>query len=219
MPGAWTVIEEYRGIDLLAFSAWVSAGNYARVGYEVKVSRSDMRSELMNPGKRTRNVEWCNEFYFAVPAGLLTDEELAWKEPAWTVEDWSRTRCPGVGGRQCRPYSSRSKRHYVRVPVPAVSRYRDDLEKSIICPTCGGKGSISKSRVEEESPILWVPADVGLIVVDGRGTRLVRRAPRRPEVAALSSGELGQLVRWISMRPDPRHYARHARDGLLRDCS
>jgi len=218
MPGAWTVLEEFRGIDLLAFSAWWSAGSCARVGYEVKVSRSDMRSELLNPIKRSRNVEWCNEFYFAVPAGMMTDEELSWKEPTWTPEDWTRKRCQGVGGRQCRPYRSGGKRHYVVVPVPAVSSYRDDLETSIVCPTCAGKGSVSRSRVEEESPTLWVPADVGLVVVDGRGTRVVRRSPRRQEVPVLGPHELGQLVRWVSMRPDPRHYVRHARVGL-RDSS
>ena len=49
MPEPWTVLEEWRGIDLLAISAWQSLGNYARIGYEIKVSRSDLRRELLKP--------------------------------------------------------------------------------------------------------------------------------------------------------------------------
>lgn len=202
MPDPWTIIEEWRGIDLLAISAWSSADNYARVGYEVKVSRADMRSELLNPAKRGRNVEWCNEFYFAVPAGLLTDDELAFDEPEWDEADWHGERCDGLYGQRCYPLRARRKTHYVRVPIPSTDWPRHD---HVPCPTCGGKGVLAKSRVEREAPTLWVPRDVGLIVVDGRGSRVVKPSPRRKQVPTLSAGELGQFVRWISMRPDPRH--------------
>lgn len=211
MPGPWTCIEEWRNIDLLAFSAWASQGKYARVGYEVKVSRSDLRSELLNPYKRAANVAWCNEFYLAVPKGLLTDDELAFDEPEWTPEDWQGERCPGFAGIRCAPLWRRrrhTKSHYVRVPTPTTNRW--DTHTSVVCPTCGGRGTTTASRVERDAPTLWVPRDVGLVVVDGRGSRLVRKSPRRTEVPALSVGELGQLVRWISMRPDPRHAARRA---------
>lgn len=208
MPGPWTVIEEWRGIDLLAFSAWSSAEKYARVGYEVKVSRGDMRSELLNPRKRAENVAWCNSFYFAVPVGLLTDDELAWQEPEWAPEDWHGERCPGYRGIACRRWSYRGKRHLVDVPVPYVG-YRLQGTEQITCPTCNGKGVVSPSRVEREAPTLWVPRDVGLVVVDGRGTRVVRASPKRKEVPALGPREVGQLVRWVSIRPDPRHAVRN----------
>lgn len=211
MPGAWTVIEEWRNIDLLAFSAWSSANNYARIGYEVKVSRADMRAELLNPGKRARNVAWCNAFYFAVPEGLLTEDEIGFTEPAWTLFDFTGERCPGFAGRACAPRFGR-KKHVVWVAKPTVSPWTE--HEYVVCPTCDGKGRVSEPRVLVEAPTLWVPRDVGLVTVNGRGTRLVKKAPHRKEVPALSPRELGQLIRWVSMRPDPRHYARHQRDGL-----
>jgi len=210
MPGAWTVIEEWRAIDLLAFSAWESIGKYARVGYEVKVSRSDMRSELLAPGKRARNVAWCNEFYIAIPAGLLTEEELAFEEPEWAPEDWIGEPCPGYLGKACRA-GWRRKTHFVEVPIPSTGWAKHDYVK---CPTCNGLGVTTVSRVEREAPTLWIPADVGLVVVDGRGTRVVKKSPRRKEVPALSRREVGQLVRWASMRPDPRHHPHRHADAL-----
>lgn len=204
MPGPWTVLEEFRGIDLLAISAWSSAESYARVGYEVKVGRGDLRYELLRPHKRAGNVAWCNAFYFAVPAGLLAEDEIAWAEPDWSESDWTGERCPGVGGRPCRPYAWRRKKHHVTVPIPTTDRY-GNREATIVCPTCGGKGVTSKSRVEREAPTCWIPKDVGLVVVDGRRARLVKKAPRRKEVPAPGPAELGALVRWTSMRPDPRH--------------
>jgi hypothetical protein len=206
-PGPWTVTEEYRGIDLLAVSAWASAGSYARVGYEVKVSRSDMRGELLRPGKRYLNVQWCNEFYFAVPSGLYRPEELEFEEPEWGPGDFHGPRCPGFAGVQCMPWGRGRKTHRVRVARPTTSRY--DLTQVVTCPTCGGKGSTGPSRVEEEAPTLWVPRDVGLVVVsEGGGSRCLKRALRRKEVPAPGAAELGQLVRWVSMRPDPRHRGR-----------
>lgn len=83
VPGPWTCIEELLGCDLIAFSAVRYPKNasrgacYPRVGYEVKVSRSDYRVELRNPDKRSLAVAQCHEFYFAVPAGLLKPEEKA----------------------------------------------------------------------------------------------------------------------------------------------
>lgn len=209
MPGPWTCIEEFRGIDLLAFSAWSTQEKYARVGYEVKVSRSDLRSELLNPGKRAHNVAWCNTFYLAVPKGLLTDEEIAWAEPEWPDGAFERERCPNYEGWR------RRKKCVEEVPVPRVlvERYENYRRgwshgawTEIPCRVCGGRGYLEKSLVEREAPTLWVPRDVGLMVVDGRGTRIVKKSPRRKEVPALSPNEVGTLVRWVSMRPDPRHH-------------
>lgn len=213
-PGAWTCIEEFNNIDLLAFSAWGSQGGYARIGYEVKVSRSDMRQELLKPSKRSRNVEWCNEFYFAVPKGLLKPEELAFEEPEVEPEAFVRERCPEAapshwmpGGRRREegpgPCHSGKREHLLIGPLAEHAFYRPHREYP--CQTCGGKGYMAKSLVEREWPTLWVPRDVGLIEVDGNGARCVKKAPKRKEVAALRPMDLGQLVRWVSFRPDPRH--------------
>lgn len=205
MPGAWTCIEEYRGIDLLAWSAWSSASSYGRIGYEVKVSRSDLRNELLNPHKRARNVEWCHEFYFVVPKGLLKIEEMTWKEPEWDPRDFVGEPCPGVLGNRCTT-SWRRKKHKVDVPIPVTGHVAlwGSGYATIVCPTCNGKGTASPSRVEQEAPTCWVPRDVGLVVVDKGRTEMVKRSPRR-RVPALTDRELGQLVRWVSVRPDPRH--------------
>lgn len=93
MPGQWTCIEEWIGIDLLALNAWQKADV---IGYEVKVSRSDLRRELLKPHKRARALAATTEFYFAVPAGLLSDEEVAYEEPEWEDGDFERTPCSGV---------------------------------------------------------------------------------------------------------------------------
>lgn len=227
MPGPWTCIEEWRGIDLLAFSAWssVSGGRLDRIGYEVKVSRSDLRRELLNPDKRTANVAWCNQFYFAVPRGLLTADELAYDEPDWDPGDFLRTPCRhSRGGAEYPAWGAspgrchKGKREALLVgPLPAphgwgtdhpYPRYRP--HESYRCDACGGKGHEGISRVERDAPTIWAPKDVGLIVVDGVGTHLVRKAPRRAAVPQLGPHELGQLVRFVSMRPDPRHQPRQS---------
>lgn len=160
IPGPWTCIEEWRGVDLLAFSVHSSPPSgrtcglsYIRVGYEVKVSRSDYRVELRRPEKRAAARAMCHEFYFAVPRGLLKPEEIA-----------------------------------------------------------EGSDHLPIERA------LYVPEDVGLVEVDGRGARVVRKSPVNRAPAApfrlgggnehrLGGGdrELHDFVRWVSARPDPRH--------------
>jgi len=79
---------------LLALSAWSSKGPPI-VGYEVKVSRSDYRREILNPNKRALAVSMCHAFYFAVPAKLLTAEEKAYIEPEhFKGEAFVRGKCP-----------------------------------------------------------------------------------------------------------------------------
>jgi hypothetical protein len=213
MPGPWTVIEEFRCIDLLAFSAWSSAQQFARVGYEVKISRSDLRRELLKPHKRTCNVEWCNEFYFAVPAGLLTPEEIAYEQPEWEPEDFNRTPCRySHRGADSPAWNddlgpcNKGKRETLLIGPLRKWDHHYRPRVHVQCDGCGGKGYAERSRVEQEAPTLWIPPDVGLVIVDGRGTRVVKKAPRRREVPMLSAGELGQLVRFVSMRPDARHH-------------
>jgi hypothetical protein len=232
------------------------------VGYEVKISRSDLRSELLNPAKRMEAVSRCTQFYIAVPSGLLKSEELEFKQPDWAMEDFQRQRCPGIPerrleghryrtfGGQCsnprvdlrgraRRYVPRDtpKGYTVKVPVPAVlgtlgmdalSPYQLELAiddqgfDRVPCPTCGGSGYTSKSRAELEAPYLWIPPDVGLIEVDGRGCHVAKPAPRNkfpklivgdvpsdaiPEDVRnrMQRQAVADIVRWASNRPDPRH--------------
>lgn len=136
MVGQWTCIEEWRNIDLLALNAWRGADV---IGYEVKVSRSDMRSELLRPDKRATAVAMTTEFYFAVPAGLLTPEEVAWEEPEWESADFARVGCVGVSEFGGPPYPNAghqrwggrcsweraARAHVVCAPVPEVIKVPD----------------------------------------------------------------------------------------------
>jgi hypothetical protein len=244
-PGEWTVIEEWERIDMLAWSAW---SGFKRIGYEVKVSRSDYRSELLKPDKRVHAMALVHEFYFAVPKGLLTDDEIAYEETLWDDGDFKRVKCPakctkvGKKHEHDRYLPRRGTLERARVPVPVVSRrpryYDGDLDwvrasaereglttdeyvarevdrcvgdelkrhgwTQRLCRTCGGKGYIKGSRVEREAPTLWVPNDVGLVEVDGRGCT-VRRAASSQSPRDLTNRELADLVRWCSYRGDPRH--------------
>lgn len=240
--GPWTTLEEFANIDLLAFSAWTSK-KPPIVGYEVKISRSDYRRELLNPSKRAYAVEGCWQFYMATPKGLLTKEEKGYVEPEH-FEDGSafvRESCPA------RCYRSKSNWHLEQrisdreisrrrktggeevVPVVmgdevCILRARHDMEKGtvvipagqpswvvggqgfrwVVCATCGGRGYLQKSVVEQEAPTLWIPADVGLVEVGDDGKcRTVRKAPVSQPTREL--GPIGRLVRWSSFRPDPRH--------------
>lgn len=163
VPGAWTCIEEWCGIDLLALCAHSNGGvrgcRYPRIGYEVKVSRADYRTELRKPHKRAAAVVMCHQFYFATPNGLLHSEEL-------------------LGGRQ--------------------------------------------TELGADGRNLHVPDDVGLVVVDGRGCRIVKEAPVTPEPEDIVGGYMAGIshfARWVSARPDPRHdgvveRARERRRGI-----
>lgn len=227
VPGAWTTIEEWLGIDLLAVSAHaspssgaVSGVRYPRVGYEVKVSRADYRREVLRPEKRTLAVSWCNAFFFAVPAGLLTAEEVAYVEPEWEPGDFNRAPCaasPGVVGAPgyrddpgpC--FKGRRETRFVG-PLTRGAYFRPNV--SVVCDRCGGRGYAEPSRVERDAPTLWIPRDVGLIAIDGRGCRIVRPSPIRKDVAAVfDPGHIAKLIRWVSARPDPRHLALGAREA------
>jgi hypothetical protein len=197
--GRWTTIREWQNIDLLALDAW-RAGDV--IGYEVKVSRSDMRSELLDPSKRARAVAMCTRFYFAVPAGMLTPAEREWQEPEWSPEDFVRAKCtnPGCtakivprGWHRSSPKPRGAKlrgtpREGVSVRLgyvtergehPAGGTYSHTIAVEACCAVCKGYGTTAKSRVEEVAPTLWVPRDVGLVAVGPRGCAVLREAPRR----------------------------------------
>lgn len=68
-----------RHLDALAMDLWPSRG-LAIHGIEVKVSRSDFRSEIKQPEKSEEIAEFCDYFWIAAPVGIVPIEELpkAW---------------------------------------------------------------------------------------------------------------------------------------------
>lgn len=74
--GEWVFWTEVFGIDAFAMRFWGSNAGRIRVAYEVKVSRSDFLAELRKPAKRQLGMALSHEFYFAVPKGLVSVEEV-----------------------------------------------------------------------------------------------------------------------------------------------
>lgn len=198
-PGQWTTIEEYYDIDMLAFAAWINPKpsvpnvgkkktKYPTVGYEIKVSRQDMRKELLAPQKRARGVAMCHQFYFAIPYNLMKKDELDFHEP----DEWGYRF--GAGWKNYAKYYDRTK-------CPKCNGWKN-LKKN--CKTCSGKGYTKRSVVEDTAPTLWLPKDVGLVVVNKSGIakEIIKAPVREPD---MSLWNIGTLVRHASFRPDKKH--------------
>lgn len=211
----WTVLEEWRQIDMIAFSAW---SKRKRIGYELKVSRQDYRKELLNPGKRAYGREVCDEFYFVVPAGLLHPGEIEFTEPPEFTESsaFERTTCDErhpmtSGSRSYTDFCDRGKvRQRIRYEGP--DGWPEYATAESCCLKCHGKGYLKKSLVERVAPTLWVPADVGLIEADGRGCVVTKPSPKK-KPRDFDNREVTDLIRWASSCPDPRHATVHRHEG------
>lgn len=68
----------------------------------------------------------------------------------------------------------------------------------------------------DDERTLWVPEDVGLVVVDGRGCRVAAPSPVRTEPAPIDGALFGICARYISSHPDPRHEGLVEADRALR---
>lgn len=71
--GGWIFLTEFeiegRRIDAYALGVWMGT-RYLAIGYEIKVNRGDLLSELRNPEKRAVAMRHCHQFYFVTPMGL-----------------------------------------------------------------------------------------------------------------------------------------------------
>lgn len=212
MPTPWTCIEEFMSIDLWCLAAWTKPApaspkcqTYPRIAIEVKVSRSDLKSELYKPSKRAKAWAFSDQFYIATPTGLLKEDEIAWKQPDYEPTDFVRLACPNG----CRKIRHREGTWYWKPSEPGGFR-----GSQMECDLCSGKTWVDKSRVEKEAPMVWIPPDVGLIEVDSIGCRFTKTAPVNTARQELSPAAVGQLARWISIRPDPFHAQLRAMKGL-----
>lgn len=62
-----------RTADAISMNLWKSRGLTLR-GFEVKVSRGDLRRELDDPAKAEGVARFCDEWWLVVPKGLVRDE-------------------------------------------------------------------------------------------------------------------------------------------------
>lgn len=231
MVGQWTCIEEWGGIDFLALNAWRKADV---IGYEVKVSRGDLRRELLKPHKRTRAREMTTRFFLAVPEGLLTPEEIAYSEPEWEPEDFERKPCPGVppfGGKDhhrsgrrlwhpyggmCRRYALGDRQRTVPVPVPDIVVQPDWMK-----PYDHESPEMFQLRVVQTHHYFRTEQRATCWTCDGRGylekSRVEREAPTcwvpRDVGLVVVTSQGVREVRRSPRREDPRPIA-SGRQGL-----
>ena len=59
--------------DGLLVECW---GENQRIGFEIKISRSDFLKEIKQPEKRKKLVDLTNRFYFVAPERMLNKEEI-----------------------------------------------------------------------------------------------------------------------------------------------
>lgn len=80
----WIVMEEvgnatgalcHRHADMLLFNTYPSR-RLALIGIEIKVFLSDLKKELASPQKAEEIAQYCNEWYLAVPKGLVPDDMI-----------------------------------------------------------------------------------------------------------------------------------------------
>ncbi|HML33828.1 hypothetical protein [Sporomusa sphaeroides] len=64
-----------RHADALAMNMYPSRG-LSIVGMEIKVSRGDLKRELVNPDKAEEIARYCDEWYLVVPKGLVREDDM-----------------------------------------------------------------------------------------------------------------------------------------------
>ena len=62
-------------LDALAINLWPSS-KFARVAFEIKISRADFMREINNPVKREYAMLLAHQFYFVVPEGLVGPDAI-----------------------------------------------------------------------------------------------------------------------------------------------
>jgi len=65
----------HHAVDAWAINCFASQ-KHRRVGYEVKVSRSDFLGEMKQAKKTERSARFCSSFYFACPEGVLLPADV-----------------------------------------------------------------------------------------------------------------------------------------------
>jgi len=75
-----------RWADAVSMNMYPSRG-LAIVGFEIKVSRSDMQKELEQPKKAEEVGKFCNHWYLVVPKGLIQECDII--PDAWGILEYS----------------------------------------------------------------------------------------------------------------------------------
>ena len=76
-----------RHADAVAINAYASKGFEIR-GFEIKVSKSDLKSELENGIKSDEIARFCDHWFLVVPKGLTDGFTIP---PTWGIIEWTET--------------------------------------------------------------------------------------------------------------------------------
>src|SRR5690554_4456354 len=71
----WAHCVEFQNIDFLAVNTWPSK-HFVVHGHEIKVSRSDWKKELSQPGKAIFTMPFCDFWWLVAPTGIAKYEEV-----------------------------------------------------------------------------------------------------------------------------------------------
>lgn len=112
-----------RYADAVAMSLWPSRG-FQIHGYEIKVSRSDLKAELEDPHKADDVGKFCDHWWIAAPAGLCTPAELP--------ETWGLLELNGNGLRTAKPAPRRAPTDVDRGFAAAMIRRAYDMQQAHI---------------------------------------------------------------------------------------
>ena len=103
-----TGFDAKRRIDALAIGCWPSRGLYVHA-IEIKVSRADLKRELLQPEKAEAIAVHCDEFYIAAPSGVVANVDDL---PA----EWGLLEVRGDKTFKVRPGKRRKKKHLNTMP-------------------------------------------------------------------------------------------------------
>lgn len=79
-----TGVRQYRYADVITMGLWPSRGLWLE-GFEIKVSRSDWRRELADPGKADPIASRCDLWWIVAPRDVVPATELP---ESWGLQEW-----------------------------------------------------------------------------------------------------------------------------------
>jgi hypothetical protein len=156
-PG-WPERTRSHRLDALAISIYQSSG-YARVGFEVKVSRSDFLHELATPEKTKASAYCCSKFYFAVPKGLIEPKDVPDPYGLIVVDPKGRTRI-------------------IKRPIPSSNPPTWAMVAYLIHRVMGETREVSRDRENHSRQVGYVRTRGADYLVRPQGTRARGALPR-----------------------------------------
>lgn len=132
----WELVEEVdvggnRRADAIAVNMWFSRG-YEVVGFEIKVSRSDLQKELQDVSKADPGFKKCDKWMLVTPRGLVNDSLLI-PEP-WGIMEYHNgmLKIRKQPERHEREVTKAFSAHLLRAMRNAVNaNFADELDKEV----------------------------------------------------------------------------------------